>query len=61
MVFGYQTPQGTGTDHDFFIFSWKQGAQSGDANGFSLERFRIRQSRLRDSPDAEFLIQNKGW
>ena len=35
-VFGYQTPQGTGSDYDFLLLSWKQGDQSGDLAGFSL-------------------------
>lgn len=35
-VFGYQTPQGTGTDFDFLLFDWKQGNQSGSTAGFTL-------------------------
>jgi hypothetical protein len=34
-VFGYQSPQSTGTDYDFFLFTWKQSAQ-GDPAGFYL-------------------------
>ena len=37
-VFGFQSPQGTGTDYDFLLFDWKQGNQSGASEGFSLCR-----------------------
>jgi len=37
-VFGYQTPQSTGTDFDFLLFDWKQTNQSGSTAGFTLSR-----------------------
>jgi hypothetical protein len=37
-VFGFKTPQGTGTDFDFLLFDWKQANQSGSTAGFTLSR-----------------------
>ena len=37
-VFGYQAPQGTGTDYDYILFDWKQTNQTGAYEGFNLTR-----------------------
>jgi hypothetical protein len=37
-VFGFKTPEGTGTDFDFLLFDWKQSNQSGSTAGFTLSR-----------------------